>query len=363
MTNQSETEKLVAAYRKANESYSRVLVFRTGIDAGFFAEFRYLVHAVVYCLENRLQLKLYSRGANYACGRGWTDWFEPFCQEVDEPYHSKLNVHSLPALGELCRTNPHASAGSLAKWKLKTSARRRMCRVRNLMAYGSCALSTSDIPVWNVRRHISLPQIGVEGNYIEVFAKIASMLWRFNGETREAADALIKSLGLPEAYSATQIRGGDKVTEIELYQPSLFVDVLDSHNAPRDVLLLTDDYAILETVRRDYPRYTWHSLCSPEEHGYYNKAFASSETGSKRRRMVRFLAQIDAMMQAGFFTGSISVGPSLFLLEMMYPDAVPTDCRMADLPHVAQLSIPARDAVARRFLQSQPEKDALQLKR
>lgn len=63
-----------------------------------------------------------------------------------------------------------------------------------------------------------------------------------------------------------------------------------------------------------------------------------------------FLAQIDAMAQADFFAGSIAVGPSLFLLEMLYPQGLPVDCRNEDLARAAQLSIPDRDQLARTFL-------------
>ncbi len=348
MISKNEADSMAQRYREVNESYGKTLVFRTGIDAGFFAEFKYLVHAVIYCLEHKLQLQLYSRGANFGWNKGWEDYFMPFCKEVEDPYHSRINVHSLQSLCVLKKLNPNVSVANLAKWKLKTFFNNKLCRFENLRAYGTAALSTSDIPPHKVRSRISIPQLGIGGNYIEVFRTIASMLWRFNPETQEAADTLIKSLGLPQHYAATQMRGGDKVTEVELYEPSLFARTLEQHTALRDVLLLTDDYSILEAVRQSHPQFRWHSLCSPEERGYYNNSFTQTAAAAKREQMQRFLAQIDAMMRADFFTGSITVGPSLFLLEMLYPNGMPTDCEPQDLNLAAQLSIPERDKMARR---------------
>ena len=216
------------------------------------------------------------------------------------------------------------------------------------MTYGAGVLSTSDIPPHLVRNRISIPRLGLEGNYLEVFRDIASMIWRFNPDTQKAVDSHLESLALPEHYAATQIRGGDKVTEVELYEPSLFAKALTENTDLRDVLLLTDDYSILETVRQNHQQFRWHSLCSPEERGYYNNSFTQTAAAAKRTQMQRFLAQIDAMMRADFFTGSITVGPSLFLLEMLYPNGMPTDCEPQDLNLAAQLSIPERDKMARR---------------
>lgn len=350
MITRREADELAAKYREINEGYDKILVFRAGIDAGFFAEYKYLVHAVIYCLEHKIQLQLYSGNANFGWNKGWTDYFMPFCKEVDEPFHLRYNVHSLQGFKELRRLNPNVSAANLMKWKLKTLLNNRLCRFESFKAYGVAALSTSDIPPHEVRGRISLEQLGIEGNYIEVFQKVAAMLWRFNPQTKDAVAKYVEKLALPQHYAATQIRGGDKVTEVKLYEPSLFVETLEKHTQLRDVLLLTDDYSILEAVRRDFPQFCWHSLCSPAEKGYYNNSFTHTAANTKREQMHRFLAQINAMAHADFFAGSIAVGPSLFLLEMQYPQGLPVDCRNEELVRAAQLSIPDRDLLARKFL-------------
>ena len=46
-----EPNDLAERYRRLNESYTdRILIFHVGIDAGFFAEYNALMHAMLYCL-------------------------------------------------------------------------------------------------------------------------------------------------------------------------------------------------------------------------------------------------------------------------------------------------------------------------
>lgn len=118
----------------------------------------------------------------------------------------------------------------------------------------------------------------------------------------------------------------------------------------KDILLLTDDYGLLESVRRDYPEYSWYSLCTPQERGYVNSAFTQTDAETKHRRMVRFLAQVDAMLHGDAFVGSITVGPSLFVLQMLYPKGTPVDCDTKELPMAAHLAIKERGEIAARYL-------------
>ena len=136
-----QIEDFTRLYRKVNGSFRKRLVFRAGIDAGFFAEFKYMVNAVVYCLQNKIQFYLYSRGANFGKG-GWSEFFEPFCTEVEGDFNSRWNVHRLPPLGELRRRNPNIGTGGLLLWKLKTALRGSMYRLISWREYGRPALST-----------------------------------------------------------------------------------------------------------------------------------------------------------------------------------------------------------------------------
>lgn len=71
------------AYQKVNEKFESVLVFHVGESAGFFSEYNCMILVMLYCLQHKIQFKLYSRDANFGYEKGWTDFFESFCKEED----------------------------------------------------------------------------------------------------------------------------------------------------------------------------------------------------------------------------------------------------------------------------------------
>ena len=81
------------AYQQLNSSFKRTLVYHIGIDAGFFTEYTYMIHAMLYCLTHQIQFKLYSSDANFKYDKGWTDYFQPFCNWID----SYMWFHMLPS--------------------------------------------------------------------------------------------------------------------------------------------------------------------------------------------------------------------------------------------------------------------------
>ena len=70
-------------YRKVNDSFHRRLVYHAGIDCGFFVELNYMVNAMLYCLSNGYRFQLYSEDANFGTGKGWTEYFVPFCHHQE----------------------------------------------------------------------------------------------------------------------------------------------------------------------------------------------------------------------------------------------------------------------------------------
>lgn len=88
---------LATKYRLLNSSFKKTMVYHIGIDAGFFTEYTYMLHAMLYCLQHKIQFKLYSDDANFGWEKGWEDCFAPFCEQVHEPFHHTYNTHRLPS--------------------------------------------------------------------------------------------------------------------------------------------------------------------------------------------------------------------------------------------------------------------------
>ena len=42
---------LATKYRLLNSSFKKTMIYHIGIDAGFFTEYTYMLHAMLYCLQ------------------------------------------------------------------------------------------------------------------------------------------------------------------------------------------------------------------------------------------------------------------------------------------------------------------------
>ena len=178
-------------YGKINDSFKRTLVFHLGCDAGFFSEFNNMVLAMLYCQRNEIRFVLYSDDANFKIGRGWEDFFMPFCDESRKAGHHRLNRRPPP--GQI----PLKSRLTIAVFK---------------RIYGIDHL-THD--VWNDFRNRefagqSFSFLGHSDLDLRSAAQILiSMLWNYNPETRCAIETLKNSVPLPEEYLGLNIRSGD----------------------------------------------------------------------------------------------------------------------------------------------------------
>ena len=56
---ENESE-FIKKYNEVNFSYKDKCIFYIGHSSGFFAEFNYMVLAIIYCLVHNIQFKLYS---------------------------------------------------------------------------------------------------------------------------------------------------------------------------------------------------------------------------------------------------------------------------------------------------------------
>ena len=341
-----EPNDLAERYRRLNESYTdRILIFHVGIDAGFFAEYNALMHAMLYCLQHRVQLRLYADDANFGHARGWRDYFRPFCPEVHEAFHHRYNLYRVAPWHDILRKR----SLRLLRWKLKAGWRHIVGDLCVLCAYRRRVLLTRHVRL-NLDDRFRVPELGIDGDYLQAYPILSAIAWRLNEETAAECGRLIASLHLSPDYAGCQIRGGDKVTETALLSPSHYIALLRRHAPGRDVFVLTDDYRLFRQVLAEAPDIRWHTLCLPDEQGYVNSAFARTAAADKRARMLRFLASVEVLRQARPFVGSVTTGPSLFLLKLAWPHGIPADCRPEDFPAVCRLPIAGRSELAARYL-------------
>lgn len=340
---------IVSAYKELNRSFDKTLIFHIGIDAGFFAEYSYMVNAMLYCLQNKIGFKLYSADANFGYRKGWSDYFMPFCDEVTDSFHHKFNTHAIPSWGKLAALSIQRKNLHLLKWKLKVTYQTNRGSRIAAQTYGKETLLTHNV-TFNPHQHFLIPELGINGDYMHAFNKMVDISWHLNEETESACNVLINRLQLPKHYIGCQIRGGDKITEVNLLSPDFYVSVIRKEMTERNVFVLTDDYRIFEYLQTNSPDINWYTLCTPEERGYINSAFTRTAGNLKQKQMIRFLASMQILLKSNYFIGSITTGPSLFILKKLYPNIRLADCSLDQFPEVITLPIPERGKLAEEYL-------------
>lgn len=337
------------AYQQLNSSFKRTLVYHIGIDAGFFTEYTYMIHAMLYCLTHQIQFKLYSSDANFKYDKGWTDYFQPFCEEIKDSFHHKYNLHAIPSWFKIIARSWEEKRSDLLKWKLKVS----ICHViGSLIAwfkYGKRTYLNQHVR-FNSNQQFYIPQLDIKGDYLHAFNKMVDITWHLNKEVEEEGNRLMQNLNLPEKYAGCQIRGGDKITEVNLYSTEFIASKL--RDLPdKDIFVLTDDYRLFEEMQTNpLSNIQYYTLCAPDEKGYINKNFTETEGNAKRKQMFRFLISIQILLHAQIFVGSITTGPSLFLIKRLYPHIYPIDYSLERIKEILTLPIAKRGEMAERYL-------------
>lgn len=339
-------------YRTLNESFRRKLVYHVGIDAGFFAEYSYLIAAMLWCLQHKVRFVLYADDANFGHTYGWRDYFEPFCEEVHEPFHSRYNRHRTPSWPRIFRMVRQQRSLNPLRWKLKSLWRDAIGRLIAWHTYGERTLLNHHID-FDPKAPISIPELGIEGDYLTAFNCMTDIVWHLRPEVKAECQRLSAEIALPEHYVGCQVRGGDKVTEVNLLPPEYTIHTLRQVAPGTPVFLLTDDYRLYESICQMDPHRSWYTLCQPGEKGYVNSTFTQQQGATKARQMTRFLASMELLLRADHFVGSITTGPSLFVLKRLHPHITLMDCSPGQFAQAICLPIGARGAMASAFLQQE----------
>lgn len=342
----------LAAYRELNDSYGRRMVCRIGVDCGLFVEMNYMVDAMLYCLAHRIKFQMYSDDANFGTGVGWSEYFMPFCEEAHEAFHRKFNFHRMPSwrrILKLCRAQRSLCP---VAWKIKKGMLTRIGRLVALATYGERVLFAQDVRTERLQR-IYVPELGIDDDYLGAFAKVARMVWRLNPYVQLHKEEYRQILSVPPVYSGVQIRGGDKITEAPLVDGKIIVGKSGLQNGGC-LFVLTDDYRQFLKARKDFPGLRFLTLCREDERGYYHKQFCGVEPSEKKEAIVRLIVSVDFLLSCRSFVGSITTGPSVFVLKLRLgdPNVQAADCSKDELAATLQLPIDVRSMISRQNIAS-----------
>ena len=302
-------------YNELNNSFHRRLTFKIGICSGFFSEYNNMILAMVYCLVHHIQFQLTSENANFNPQKGWGAFFKTFCEEMPDDGKHYRTWDWKYALKRIVFSHDFTSISSLYPylWPWKSE-------MRTQDVFGKCR----DRKLAN--RIYEIPSIGFRGSLQQLCAQLVNITWRYNEETQKRIDELITPLNLPKEYVAIHVRRGDKAIEVQYTPVQDYMEKLGGkyHN----IFVASDDYSVMEEVRKLYPdRQVW-TLCTPTERGY-DQAKADTETlKEKEKNMIALFATIEVLNRATKFIGTYSSNIGMFM-GMRNPSI----CRGVDFDH------------------------------
>ena len=120
------------------------------------------------------------------------------------------------------------------------------------------------------------------------------------------------------------------------------------------VFILTDDYRQYQDLQANYPHVHFLTLCQPDERGYLHKAFSQKSSQSKHEAIVRLIISVDLLLHSRSFVGSITTGPSVFVMKLRAddPSVCAVDCPKEILASSLSLTIDARAAISKSNMQN-----------
>lgn len=344
MSQTSTSATLFQHYKQMNETLKHPLIYRVGIDAGFFAEYTAMLNAMIYAMGKGWQFRLFADKANFGYEKGWNDYFLPFCSEDHHEFHEKWNLYPV-APWRLWRALPKKQRKSQFAWRMKLYGRHVLGRLVSLAVYRQYVRLNHNVH-FSPQARYEQAALGIDGDYLSAFKAMTQITWRFNEETRKRIETLTEALHIGPNYVGCHLRGGDKITEAALLSPEVYLKLIRKYAPGHDVFVLTDDYRLFQQICQLAPDMRFFTLCRPEERGYVNKNFVSASAGEKCQSMTRLFASIQLLLKGSMFFGSITTGPGIFLLKNLYPKGIAVDCAPEMVKEAVTLPIADRSRIA-----------------
>lgn len=285
-------------YNKINESYNEICIY-LGIGTGFFSEFNHIIMAILYCLVNKIKFKLYLTNAHsFSNDKGWEEFFIPFCNELI--YNADIEFNNL--------FNFHKNDIEVLLQVIKQK-------------YGINYFTYFTADIFDKMRggdffgsHFSIKELGIDGNIYHAFGIIAKNIFKFNEETKNEINKLIKDINLPEKYVGFHIGAGDKITEFELIEPEKYIKILKKYSDIKDIFISTDDYSIIKKLQNKYGReYNIYTLTNKNNFGYNQGDFESLNKKDKYNHLIELFASIEILLNSQLCFGSYTTNPSIFV--------------------------------------------------
>ena len=306
------TDEWRANYYNLNSSFKKKLVFRLGVDSGFFSEYNNMILAMLYCLKHGISFSLYSDYSNISISDSWDDFFIPFNNKNRHIINKNYNLRPY-----IIKQSKEASLQKLVKYKYITMAYKILYGVsyltQDLWAYHRSSAFANEI--------FHLPKLGLyDAPLLEATQAVIRTFWHYNATSAPIVARFIDSVGLPDEYISLHVRAGDKFTETKMYDFSTYMLPAQQLSSNKRAFIFTDDYTVIEQLRDQYADWHFYTLCDPSERGYFHRDFVHLDKKIKYIQHLKLFANMDICAEASKFIGTYSSNPGMYMGMRIGPE-------------------------------------------
>ena len=298
-------------YKTLNNSFIKPELIYPLSNRGFFSELNNLVLAVLYCLDNKVNLKLHSR--NWVSGK-WEDYFNPLFEEYKGIIPIPENVYVEKRFDFLyILYHKHLKQRKLLKNDIWSNMRSKAF----------------------IEKHFYYPELGIDGDIFEAKRQLFNIILYYNKETSKEVFSLLETdLEFIKKSCGIHVRRGDKVNgnskEAELFNIESYINkTLEFAPEIKDFTICTDDNEVLENFKTKYPKLNYLSFCPPTRLGYFQKQYnRTKDTVEKRKEVINILKDAHLLTNSKLFVGTYSSNISRFVVLMRNNK----NCHSLDIP-------------------------------
>src|SRR5690606_6780430 len=109
------------------------------------------------------------------------------------------------------------------------------------------------------------------------------------------------------------IRAGDKIKEIKTYTIHEYMDAASELSPNKSAFILTDNYSVIEELRKSYKDWNFLTLCDPQERGYNHSEFVKLDKHQRYLQHLKLFASLDICASGKKFIGTYSSNPGMFM--------------------------------------------------
>ncbi len=255
---------------------------------GFGADYMGLLSRLMSCLECGIKLSLcrIRHPQGFSVANGWSDYFEPFFDEVDCPLMGLFNRHEFPYQKKFPPTRILAGI-----W-----LRRFTQPQTTFFAFDTLRrFENTSLPV------LFDPNV----DWVQARALIMNSLWRFNDHTYDEVSCVLSRMHLPRRFFAMHIRRGDKHKEFAFVSLERYIDAVNSlSDECLPLFIASDDFSVVDHLRRALPNREIFSFADPCANGYDNPSYNMLPPQTRRMLTVALFADLEILRRAEVFIGT-----------------------------------------------------------